>query len=258
MTGKNRREPVILALTGKGGVGKTSLSALFVRLLMEEFPDKKILAIDADPAVGLATALGLRVERTVDDIRRTLIEQTEKGSDMAVVELLGEARYRIFDALVSDQNLSFLAIGRPESAGCYCTVNSYLKEIIHLLAENFDYIVIDGEAGIEQVNRRVMEKITHLVMVSDASKKGLAVAQTIRDVAEKLMRFEQAGLIVNRLPDLAMREYLDTKDLPLIACIPDDRQMSMSDMLGETVFEIPAGSEIYRGSRAALEQLSLL
>ena len=85
----------------------------------------------------------------------------------------------MFDALVEIRdNVSFLAIGRPESAGCYCKVNAYLKEVISMIADHFDYVVIDGEAGIEQVNRRVMEKVTHLVLVSDASKKGLQVVQT--------------------------------------------------------------------------------
>lgn len=73
--------------------------------------------------------------------------------------MLGEAKYQIFDALVEINNISFLAIGRPESAGCYCKVNAYLKEVINLISKNYDFVVIDGEAGIEQINRRVMEKL---------------------------------------------------------------------------------------------------
>ena len=252
------RKSTILALVGKGGVGKTSLSALTVRLLSEAFPEKRILAIDADPAVGLATALGVEAGSTVDDIRKAFVQSVEGGQTRAAIELLGEARYRMLDALVERDNIAFLAIGRPESAGCYCKVNAYLKEVISMVAENFDYVVIDGEAGIEQVNRRVMEKVTHLILVSDASKKGLQVVQTIHRVAGELVMFEKAGLIVNRMPDLSLQDRLQTGDLPLLTCIPDDRAMSMSDLLGNSVFSLPADAVILNHAREALTKLEIL
>ena len=190
----------ILAVAGKGGVGKTSLAAAMVKVLVSSFPEKKILAIDADPAVGLSTALGLETKVTVDDIRREVVAQAERGDAAGAIELLGEARYRIFDALVEQDGFSFIAVGRPEAAGCYCKINSYLKEVIGILSGNFDYIVIDGEAGIEQINRRVMEKVTHLLLITDSSRKGTQVVQTIRKVADELVMYEEAGVIFNRLP----------------------------------------------------------
>ncbi len=155
----------ILTVAGKGGVGKTSICASIVRLLVEQYPDKKILAIDADPAVGLSVALGVDVKLTLDDIRMSIVDSVENGETKEALELLSEARFRIFDALVEMPGFAFLAIGRPESSGCYCKVNSYLKEVISILANSFDYVVIDGEAGIEQIQRRVMEKVTHLILV---------------------------------------------------------------------------------------------
>lgn len=248
----------IITFVGKGGVGKTSLSALTVRLLSKLHPDKKILAIDADPAVGLSTALGVEVGSTVDDIRKDFVETVEEGSLHAAIELLGEAKYRMFDALVEVENVSFLAIGRPESAGCYCKVNGYLKEMISQIADHFDYVIIDGEAGIEQVNRRVMEKVTHLILVSDASRKGLEVARTIHEVAKNLVMFEKAGLIVNRMPDLSLKEHLQTGELSLLTCIPDDREMTLCDMQGNSVFCLPEEVAVLNGVREALEQLNLL
>ena len=168
----------IIAVAGKGGVGKTSLSATIVRCLTEKYPDKKILAIDADPAVGLSTALGIDVKMTIDDIRKEIIASVDEGDTRGAVELLGEAKYRIFDALVETDGYSFIAVGRPESAGCYCKINSYLKEVISILSDEFDYVVIDGEAGIEQINRRVMERVTHLILITDPSKKGCQVIKT--------------------------------------------------------------------------------
>ena len=128
----------IIALSGKGGVGKTSISAAIVKLLVENFPDKKILAIDADPAVGLSTALGVDVKMTIDDIRKEIVETVEDGQTKAAIELLGDARYKIFDALVETDGFAFIAVGRPESAGCYCKINSYLKEVISILSQDFD------------------------------------------------------------------------------------------------------------------------
>ena len=148
----------ILALTGKGGVGKTSLSAIIVKILSENYKDKKILAIDADPAIGLATALGVDVKITLDDIRTEIINTVEGGDTKTALELVGESRYKIAEAIVEKDNFAFLAIGRPETKGCYCRINSYLKSVIETVGNQFDYIVIDCEAGIEQVNRRVIEE----------------------------------------------------------------------------------------------------
>ncbi len=252
------KKPVILAFTGKGGVGKTSLSAQCVRILAEEYPDRKVLAIDADPAIGLATALGVEVGSTVDDIRKLFIETAEEGEKKAAIELLGEAKFRMVDSMVEKGNISFLAIGRPESAGCYCTVNTYLKEIISRIAENFDYVVIDGEAGIEQVNRRVMQQITHLILVSDASRKGLGVVKTIRDVAEELTMARETGLIVNRLPKGASKEDLDLGHLKLLTVIEDDPQMALADMRGDSVFEASEDAALTKGMRKSLAVLGLI
>lgn len=248
----------IIAVAGKGGVGKTSLAATMVRLLVEAHPDKKILAIDADPAVGLSTALGIAVETTVDDIRKAVVAAAQEGDGGSAVELLGEARYRIFDALVETEGFSFIAVGRPEAAGCYCKVNSYLKEVIGILSENFDYVVIDGEAGIEQINRRVMEKVTHLLLVTDSSRKGTQVIQTIRQVADELVMYEQLGAVANRLPSAEVKEYLDTGDIPVLAYIPSDASLAEFDLKGENVFYLPEDSAMVRGTREALEGMGLL
>ena len=248
----------ILAVAGKGGVGKTSIAATIVRILVEAYPDKKILAIDADPAVGLSTALGIEVETTIDDIRRAVVAAAEEGDKKSAIELLGEARYRIFDALVETDGFSFIAIGRPEAAGCYCKINTYLKEVISILSENFDYVVIDGEAGIEQINRRVMEKVTNLLLITDASRKGTQVVQTIRRVADELVMYEKLGLIANRLPSLETGKLLEMGDLPVLACIPADGTLAEFDLKGENVFYLPTDAAIVQGTAEALQKMGLI
>lgn len=228
-----------------------------VRLLCQMHPGKRILAIDADPAVGLATALGVEVCLTVDDIRKAVVDQARQGDAKAAVELLGEARCQIFDAVAESRGFAFLAIGRPESAGCYCKVNGYLKEVIGLLAGSFDYVVIDGEAGVEQINRRVMEKVSHLLLITDASRKGTQVIQTVKKVADELVMYDQVGAIVNRLPSREVIPLLDTGDIPVLSYIENDAALADFDIRGENVFYLPEEANIVRGVREAVEKLSV-
>lgn len=248
----------IIALSGKGGVGKTSISAAIVKLLVEAYPDKKILAIDADPAVGLSTALGIEVETTIDDIRKEIVSTVEDGNTKAAIELLGDARYKIFDALVETDGFAFIAVGRPESAGCYCKINSYLKEVISILSNEFDYVVIDGEAGIEQINRRVMEKVTHLLLITDASKKGTQVISTIKSVADELVMYKKIGAIVNRIPDESVIKHISIKDVPVLSYIENDGNLAIYDIEGKNITKLPDDSNVVKGVRKALAELEII
>ncbi len=244
----------IFAFAGKGGVGKTSLSAAFVRILSESFPDKKILAVDADPAIGLSTALQMQPSLTLDDIRVQITENIERGKTTEAIELLSEAKFHLLDSILERGNISFLAIGRPETAGCYCKVNAYLKQVVEMISENYDFVVIDGEAGIEQINRRVMENITYLVLVSDASKKGISVISTIKEVADKLITCKKSGVIFNRT-----RSTFDAESVfgipRVLSVIGEDENQSENDMQGESVFNLDADSVLYQGAKKALFSL---
>lgn len=240
---------------GKGGVGKTSLAAAMVRVLAQKYPDKRILAIDADPAVGLATALGAEVHETIDDIRKAVVATVEEGDTRTALELLAESEYRIYDAMTECKGFAFIAVGRPESAGCYCKINNYLKAVIQLLSDNFDYVVIDGEAGIEQINRRVMEKVTHLLLVTDSSRKGTQVIQTIKKVADGLVMYEKVGAVVNRVLSKESIKLIDTGEIPIVSYIYPDEKLAEADLRGESVFAIPFDAEIMRGAAEILDKL---
>ena len=248
----------IITVAGKGGVGKTSICASIVRLLVEKYPEKKILAIDADPAVGLSVALGVDVKLTLDDIRMSIVDSVENGETSAALELLSEARFRIFDALVEMPGFAFLAIGRPESSGCYCKVNSYLKEVIGLLANSFDYVVIDGEAGIEQIQRRVMEKVTHLLLITDQSKKGTQVVTTIKQVADELIHYDRIGAIVNRVTNPEMEDLISIPDVEILSFIPADSAFAANEIKGRSVLELPEDSAMLKGVEKALHQIEIL
>ncbi len=236
--------PKTIAMCGKGGVGKTTTAALMVKAMADR-GNKKILAIDADPAIGLSYALGVDVVKTVDDVRNDLIEKIreEKLDDKA--DTLHMLDYEIFDALVEHKSFALLAIGRPEGEGCYCEVNHLLKDIIESLSTSFDVIIIDGEAGIEQINRRVMKNVDHLVLVSDTSAKSLNVAKIIKKVAQdnKAVDYKSAGLLLNRIRD---KEEVDMimnhVDLDLLGWIPEDEQIREYDFKGKPYLDFPRES----------------
>ena len=235
----------IIAISGKGGVGKTSIAALIIKVLLKD-KGKKILAIDGDPAVGFSMALGLNVTKTLDDVRNEVIAAAKSGEKEAKAALLQRINYEVLDAMVEENGFAFLAIGRPESKGCYCKINEYLKDIIADLEPNFDYIVIDGEAGIEQINRRVMERVTHLLMVSDASQKGIGVVKTVHTVAQKAMMFDKAGLLFNRLRSEQEIKNSDIKPLSLLGCLLENEAIRTADIQGNSILGIPDDETVQR------------
>jgi len=252
----SKKTNTIISLCGKGGVGKTTTSALIVRALSEN-PANRVLAIDADPAVGLATALNIEVKTTVDNIRNEFINLVKTGKSGDKEEVLSLLDYEMTGALHETGNLVFLSIGRPETDGCYCQVNEILKDIIASIAENFDYVVIDAEAGVEQVNRRVLEKVTHLILISDLSAKGIKVAGTIYNVAGEAVRFDRAGLIINRVTDPEdLKRITLPHSFPFIGYIPEDSEIRNAD-IDEKNFLTMAGSSAFEAVKQALNSMGI-
>lgn len=253
---ESTKKTVVIAVCGKGGVGKTSISAVMTKVLLEK-KDSRVLAIDADPAIGLATALGIKVNKTVDDIRIEILETSQGKEKKDKQTIVSNLEYEIFDALVEKENLAFLAIGRPEDDGCYCKVNSLLKDIIGSVVTNFDYVIIDGEAGIEQVNRRVMDKVTHLVLVSDASAKGINVIKTINEVATDLIKYDEVGLILNRLRTKEEINRINLlKEIPLIGYITDNDELRDFDIEGKSILDL-SHEEVINAVRNSLSNLNI-
>ncbi len=246
----------VVALCGKGGVGKTTVSAVIARALSLR-KDLRALIVDADPAGGLGMALSVPVKRSVDEVRTDIIRTIKKGEsdkrDLAV-----SVDYLLMEAVTERGNLAFLSIGRPEQIGCYCSVNTLLKNAIELLAGNFDITVIDAEAGIEQVNRNVMSAVDFLVLVSDTSVKGIRVAETIKKVAGEISGQDKTGLLLNRVrSEDEVGEISARTELDIIGWLPEDETIRRFDARELSFFNLPP-CPAYNAAVKALEKAGIL
>lgn len=231
----------VVCICGKGGVGKTTVSALLSRLILEQ-RGMRGLAVDADPGGGLSMALSLPVKKTVNDLRREVIDAVKRhASDR--LNLAASIDFQLFDSLTEHRNLAFLAVGRPEEEGCYCQVNSFLRESIQILAGQFDFTLIDAEAGVEQVNRRVMERVDLLLLVSDQSAKGITVAEAIAKVAANMIKNHRTALLLNRLRSEAEADYIRRHTaLPILGWLPEDDTIRDCDISGQSFLQLPSHS----------------
>lgn len=247
----------MIAVTGKGGTGKTILAALIVGLLARA-EGKRILAIDADSAVSLPHALGLPVNRTVGDIREELINDPAAKRRIEDIPM-GDV---IASVLGSSQNVSLLVMGRPEGPGCFCMLNDLLRYGIETLSRDFDVTVIDCEAGPEQVNRRVVRSVDTLVIVSDTSVRSMNTAAVIKRVAEGSgeVRPSTIGLVVNRMKtgsEIVVADAVQRTGLNVLGYIPEDENITGYDMAGKPVTDLPDDSPAVVAVRRILQELQL-
>ncbi len=215
-----------IAVSGKGGTGKTTVAALIVRyLLRRNF--KPVLAVDADPNANLGDTLGVTVENTVGKVLDSFLKDKESLAMGVVKE--SPIDYKLSEILVEERGFDLLSMGQGEGPGCYCYPNSIVRNFIEKLASNYKYIVIDNEAGMEHISRRTNGNLDFLLLVSDPSLKGIRTCKKLEDLVMKLgLNIKKLYLIVNRVeketPHQVMEE-LERLKLSLLGVIPEDRNV---------------------------------
>ena len=250
-----------VAILGKGGVGKTALTTLLTKALVGNVG--KLLVIDADPVVGLPPALGLKVARTMGDVRLEIIKKTRADSKKAKLEVVNMLDYMIFECLVEADGFALLAMGKEEGPGCYCPVNDLLREALESLARSFDTIIIDGEAGAEQINRRVIGKVDIPLIVTDATLRGIQTAALLSEVIHKRQTrgFAHVELVLNRVregQEDQLRQFAEQQNLEIAGLIPEDENIRSYDLTGKPLFSLEDNSPGVVAVREIARKLHLL
>ncbi|HKK95130.1 MAG TPA: AAA family ATPase [Anaerovoracaceae bacterium] len=243
-----------IAITGKGGTGKTVLATLLIRMLSERYKNK-VLAIDADSAMSLPYTLGMKVDETVSQLRKGLI-----GKDQLRNDLDNAPTKELMRSILSKgDGFDLLTMGRPEEPGCFCAVNELLRYGIDALLGEYEVTIIDGEAGPEQLNRRVLKSIDVLIVVADMSARSLETASGIMKVAqggEDGIKVKQAGLVLNRVRDDDSAEELIKKSgLEVFGRLPEDELVNSFDRDGKSLLELPIDSACPMAVREILKKI---
>lgn len=237
--------PRTIAVCGKGGVGKTAFSAMLTGALSRGHSGR-LLVIDADPALGLAMALGVETAKTIADVREEIVAAARSKDADLQVELAATLDYLVFESLVETDEFAFLAMGRTEAAGCYCSVNNLLKDAIGLLSGNFDTIVVDGEAGLEQINRQVMGDIDELVLLTDGSARGLRTVSLLMELtgAGGVVDVGGVGVVLNRplVGTAELETAIEDLGARLLGVVPMDPYVAEFDARGCSLTRLPATS----------------
>ena len=229
-----------IAVTGKGGTGKTVVTALLIRHVMRG--GSVLLAVDADPDTNLPEALGDTVPRTVGDIREIVLEGLPPDADKMLV-----LESKIYEIITEKPEYDLLVMGRPDGPGCYCYANNLLRGIMDKITENYDLAIIDTAAGLEHLSRRIIRNLDILLVVTDGSRKGLLTAERIRNLAGELdLGFKKIYIILNKVtPENreSLQKYATELDFKIAGTIPFDAKLADYDLEGTPLINLPDDSE---------------
>ena len=252
----------VIAVSGKGGVGKTTLTGLLIQYLCET-GRRPVLAVDADANSNLNEVLGVEVETTLGDLRE-IIEASAKNDDLIPKNMTKQdyLEMRMNDALTEEDDFDLMVMGRTQGSGCYCYVNGLLQTQIQKLQNNYPYIVVDNEAGMEHISRGILPQMDTAILVSDCSRRGVQAAGRIKDLMNELhFKPSQIGLIVNRAPegklDDGTMEEIRKQGLDLLGVVPQDQGVYQFDGDGKPIVQLPADSPVRAALRDIVDKLKL-
>ena len=241
-----------IAVSGKGGTGKTTFVGMIMRYLIEH-GKKPVLAVDADSNSNLNEVLGVTVGATIGEARELMKKDVPTGMTKDIW-----FEYKIQEALVEKKGFDLIAMGRPEGPGCYCAANTLARKCLDLLTGNYRYIVIDNEAGMEHFSRLTTRDVDLLFILSDSSRRSILTASRIRDLIHELdLRITREVLVINRLqdePGTELMEEVKRQKLTLAGVIPDDEQVNRYDREGKPTFDLPADSKAIQAAKRIFEE----
>ncbi|RLI07167.1 ATP-binding protein [Candidatus Bathyarchaeota archaeon] len=251
---------LVISVSGKGGTGKTTLTALLLKWLILN-TDEVALVVDADPATNLPDVLGVSIEKTVGDVSKEMKEQIEKGTLPVTVPKQDLLEAWVFQTLVEEDRFDLLAMGRSEGEGCYCFVNNVLTRILDTLTKNYTVTLLDMEAGLEHLSRRTDRDVDAMIVVTDPSKMGFETARRIKELAEEVhIDVRHIYLVGNRFTEQlegALKSAAEEIGLELAGYIPVDPNIMSFNMTGKPLLEIPDDSPAYRAVERIAPKIGL-
>jgi CO dehydrogenase maturation factor len=232
-----------IALAGKGGTGKTTMAGLLIRYMIEK-GRKPVLAVDADANANLNEVLGISMGQTIGAAR----EEMKKGGLPGMTKDIF-MEMRIQESLVEAEGFDLIVMGRPEGQGCYCAANTLLTQFIEKLSENYPFMVVDNEAGMEHISRLTTREIDVLLIVSDSSRRGLQAAVRIGELTRELgLKIEKRWVIINQAEKEDLQEtkewerLLEENGLSFLGVIPKDDLIYEFDKQGKPTSTLPEQS----------------
>lgn len=253
----------VIAVAGKGGVGKTTLCGLLIQYLCEK-KKTPVLAVDADANSNLNEVLGVTVDMTLGDVREE-IANAENSKTNPIPPSMSKADYMEFmfnRCLIEDDDFDMLVMGRTQGKGCYCFVNGLLQTQLQKLTPNYKYMVVDNEAGMEHISRGILPKVDTIILVSDCSRRGVqAVGRIAKLIDECGLTPKTMGLIVNRAPEGGLNEgtmeEIRSQGLTLFGVIPQNQDIYEYDCEGRPTVDLPDDSPVKTELRKILDSLEL-
>ena len=250
-----------IAVAGKGGVGKTTLTSLMIQYLASK-GKAPILAVDADANSNLNECLGIDVEMTLGEIREQ-VERAETSKENPIPASMSKADYMemMFQrCLAEDDDYDLLVMGRTQGKGCYCFVNGLLQTQVTKLTPNYPYVVVDNEAGLEHISRGILPKVDYLIMVSDCSRRGVQAAGRIAQLSEEVgLKPKKMGLIINRAPEGKINEgtmeEVRNQNLTLLGVVPQNETVYEYDCDGKPTAQLPEDSEVRKAVYSIMDEL---
>jgi CO dehydrogenase maturation factor len=251
----------VIALAGKGGTGKTTVAALTIRYLIEK-RQKSILAVDADSNSCLNEALGVKAHSTIGTLREESLAAVRSGAErpggMSMEQLFD---YQVQQSVIEAKGFDLIIMGRPEGPGCYCAANNIIRKYTDELSDNYPYVVIDNEAGMEHLSRRTTHKINLMLVISDPTLKGVRTARRISDLINELsLEVDKSVLLINKVPDAdvsALNNAAHSLMFNSVSYLPDDREIFRSDLEGRPVFDLSGDSKLITSLFSVFEDLKI-
>lgn len=231
----------IIAVSGKGGTGKTTIAALMVRCLMGKSP-QAVLAVDADANACLGLALGIEPDRTVADIRDDVLNQNTAPG--AGINRLDQFEYGVHQVLTEAKGFDLLTMGRPEGPKCYCSVNNIIRKFLDELSNSYGYIINDNEAGMEHLSRRTTNNVDLLAIVAEPTVVGITTARRIIQLTHTLpIHVKEIGVIWNKTDT---PPQVNGPNVNVLGCVPLDEAIFRASMKGDTVFDLEPNNPALR------------